>query len=78
MLFIYREEYYLAFQKPKEAEEGKGHDIKEVAAFSQWQGMMHDSKGLAELVIAKQRHGSTGTVELKFEAMITKFSDWTD
>ena len=31
--------------------------------------------GLAELVIAKQRHGSTGIVRMRFEARITKFSD---
>ena len=76
VLFIYREEYYLAFQKPKVASEGD--DVKDVAAYNQWQGMMHDANGLAELIIAKQRHGSTGTVELKFEAMITKFSDYED
>jgi len=74
VMFIYREEYYLSFQKPKVASEGD--DIKDVAAYNQWQGMMHDANGLAELIIAKQRHGSTGTVELKYEAMITKFSDY--
>ena len=30
---------------------------------------------LAELIIAKQRHGATGKVRLKFEAKITRFSD---
>jgi replicative DNA helicase len=31
--------------------------------------------GIAELIVAKQRHGSTGKVRMKFEAKITKFSD---
>ena len=31
--------------------------------------------GLAELIVAKQRHGSTGKVRLKFEAKVTRFSD---
>jgi replicative DNA helicase len=31
--------------------------------------------GIAELIIAKQRHGATGKVKLKFDARITKFSD---
>jgi replicative DNA helicase len=31
--------------------------------------------GLAELIIAKQRHGATGKVRMRFEAKITKFSD---
>ena len=31
--------------------------------------------GTCELIVAKQRHGSTGKVNLKFEAKITRFSD---
>ncbi len=31
--------------------------------------------GIAELIVAKQRHGSTGKVRLRFESQITKFSD---
>jgi replicative DNA helicase len=30
---------------------------------------------LAELIVAKQRHGSTGKVRLRFEARITRFTD---
>ena len=33
---------------------------------------------LAELIVAKQRHGATGKVKLKFEAKITRFSDHAD
>ena len=33
---------------------------------------------LAELIIAKQRHGATGKVKLKFDAKITRFSDHAD
>jgi replicative DNA helicase len=36
---------------------------------------MESVYGLAELIVAKQRHGSTGKVRLRFEAKITKFSD---
>ena len=31
--------------------------------------------GLTELIIAKQRHGATGKVRMKFDPTITKFSD---
>ena len=30
--------------------------------------------GRAEVIIGKQRHGPTGTIELQFEGSITKFS----
>ena len=33
---------------------------------------------LAELIVAKQRHGATGKVKLKFDAKITRFSDHAD
>jgi replicative DNA helicase len=32
--------------------------------------------GLAELIVAKQRHGATGKVVLKFDPTITRFSDY--
>ena len=31
--------------------------------------------GKAEVIIGKQRHGPTGTVELHFEGQFTRFSD---
>ena len=31
--------------------------------------------GTAELIVAKQRHGSTGKIRMRFDARITKFSD---
>jgi len=31
--------------------------------------------GLSELIVAKQRHGATGKVKMKFDAQITRFSD---
>jgi replicative DNA helicase len=31
--------------------------------------------GKAEVIIAKQRHGPTGTVSLQFEASVTRFDN---
>jgi replicative DNA helicase len=34
--------------------------------------------GKAEVIIAKQRHGPTGTVQLAFQADVTRFTDLAD
>ena len=41
-----------------------------------WQEAMNKKYGLAELIVAKQRHGATGKVVLKFDPTITRFSDY--
>ena len=33
------------------------------------------SMGLAEVIVAKQRHGPTGTALLRFDGALTRFSD---
>ena len=69
--FIYRPEYYL--REPDQPTATASQAV--VDAHSKWQADMERVYGLAELIIGKQRHGSIGTVRLKFEAKITKFSD---
>jgi replicative DNA helicase len=39
---------------------------------------MQDVFGLSELIVAKQRHGATGKVKLRFESRITRFSDYVE
>jgi replicative DNA helicase len=68
VLFIYREDYYLAAKQP-------GDDHPDAAA---WREEMERAYGKAEVIVAKQRHGSTGKVRLKFDSRITKFSDAAD
>ena len=65
VLFIYREDYYLAAKQPAD-------DHPDFAA---WQEEMARAYGKAEVIVAKQRHGATGKIRLKFDSRITKFSD---
>jgi replicative DNA helicase len=76
VLFVYREEYYVASREPKRPVEGD--DAKLFEAHDQWARDMERVYGLSELIIAKQRHGATGKVRLRFESKITRFSDYIE
>ena len=67
--FVFREDYYEAAKEPKPDDE---------AAYATWKENMERIYGLAEVIIAKQRHGSTGRIRMKFDAKITRFSDIAD
>ena len=49
--------------------------MKAAEAHAAWAAEMERVHGLAELIIAKQRHGATGKVRLRFEPKITRFTD---
>jgi replicative DNA helicase len=65
VLFIYREDYYLAAHQPAD-------DHPDAA---EWREKMERAYGRAEVIVAKQRHGATGKIHLRFDSKITKFSD---
>jgi replicative DNA helicase len=74
VMFVYREEYYVASREPKRPIEGVD-DAKSFELHDQWMRDMERAYGTAEVIIAKQRHGATGKVKLRFENRITRFSD---
>jgi replicative DNA helicase len=71
--FVFREDYYVAAGEPKQPVDGD--DAKTHEQHAEWQARMERVYGLAELIVAKQRHGATGKVRLRFEPRITRFSD---
>lgn len=65
VLFVYREEYYIRNKEPKEGTE----------EWFKWDAELREATGKAEIIIAKQRHGPTGSAKLGFQAQFTRFSD---
>lgn len=64
--FIYRDSYYLERQRPGEEETEKFH---------LWKQRMQEVAHKSEVIIAKQRNGPVGSVELFFDAEFTRFGN---
>jgi replicative DNA helicase len=67
VLFVHREEYYHALKKPVSDSNPE--------KFSEWLARGEAISGKAEVIIGKQRHGPVGTVELQFDASVTRFGN---
>ncbi len=66
VLFVFREEYYVKNLEPRDEFDPK---------YDEWKMHFEKVKGTADVIIAKQRHGPTGTVKLAFQSEFTRFTD---
>lgn len=64
--FIYRDSYYLERKRPPEDEADK---------FEQWSKKMQEVLNKTEVIIAKQRNGPVGSIDLYFDAEFTRFGN---
>ncbi len=69
VLFVFREEYYVKNLEPRDEFDPK---------YEEWKMQFEKVKGTADVIIAKQRHGPTGTVKLAFQSEFTRFADLAD
>lgn len=73
VMFVYREEYYHARSEPTrraEEDESKFND-----RYSRWMQRGEEVNNIAEVIVAKQRHGPIGTIKLHFDGQFTRFSN---
>lgn len=73
VMFVYREQYYLEKAEPRQRDnEDDDAFLKRV---TNWELRLLKSKGLAEIIVAKQRHGPVGTLRLAFVDRFARFTN---
>jgi len=72
VMFIFREEYYLAQREPQMGDESEGNYEER---HSRWQSRLNAAKNTADVIIAKHRHGAVGLAQLYFKPELTEFRD---
>lgn len=65
VMFIYREEYYLSREQPKEG----------TTEHATWMANMDKALNVAEVIVAKHRNGAIGDVRLRFDGSLTLFDN---
>jgi replicative DNA helicase len=76
VMFVFREQYYLERGEPSQKPDETSERFHE--RHIKWQERCELAHNIAEVLVAKQRHGPIGTVKLHFEADFTHFSDHID
>ena len=71
--FIFREEYYHDAIRPDVPTEESSEAVRK--KYSDWEQRHMDVVNKATVIIGKQRHGSTGSIQLHFQAEYTKFGN---
>lgn len=66
VLFVYRDAYYLERARPDHSDHVK---------YYEWQGKLAAVENKAEVIVAKNRQGATGTAELYFRPETTRFGN---
>jgi replicative DNA helicase len=73
VMFIFREQYYHERMPPMQRADESEDKFNE--RYARWQDRGNQIHNVAEVNIAKQRHGPIGTVKLYFDGAVTKFGD---
>jgi replicative DNA helicase len=69
VLFVFREEYYHAQKRPSDPASDD---------YRKWQDEEYRLRGLAEIIVGKNRHGSTRIIDMVFMSEFASFGDAAD
>ncbi len=73
VMFIFREEYYVGRDKPVQRIDQDDADFEK--KLQKWQHRIDKVRNIAEVVVAKQRHGPVGDAKLIFQGEFTRFGN---
>ena len=73
VMFVFREEYYLSRAIPTQRE-GEGKEKFDLR-YQEWFQRCQAVHNKAEVIIAKQRHGPIGNIQVQFDANFGQFND---
>jgi len=73
VMFIFRPEYYLERGEPQQRVDESGDRFAE--RHQSWEQRLAEARNKAEIIVAKQRHGPTGKVDVFFEGEYTRFGN---
>ena len=73
VLFLYREEYYITRDEPRKTKYQTSTAFNEATA--DWLAKRDAVAGIAEIEIAKNRHGKSGSIKCRFDGKRQRFED---
>jgi replicative DNA helicase len=73
VMFVYRDEYYQERSEPKQRPDESNERFLE--RYETWQKRYEASRGLADVIIAKQRNGPIGAIRLAFDGSRGRFAN---
>ncbi|WGF89694.1 replicative DNA helicase [Marinivivus vitaminiproducens] len=71
VMFVYRDEYYMERAEPKQRPEENADRFRE--RYEAWAKRFEESRGMADVIIAKQRNGPIGNVRMAFQGSRGRF-----
>jgi len=73
VMFVYRENYYIQNEEPKQKANETTEHLQ--TRLEEWQNRCRATANLAEIIIGKQRHGPTGTIQLFWNGDFAQFGN---